>query len=439
MARMLVCTHHTGEPHGILGAQIASTYLSKRLAIPSIVVGIRREFRKEPLLAFIEQYYRGKERIIAFSHLAGRKDIFELIAVLHAMGFTTILGGPQALQDYEGEPDADKVTHRFQGLRGRIDVAIQGPVDGVQPEWLRAKGRTFQSGWSTELFLEIDWSNIYTFSETMEQLDVQVAQVLAAIGCPYAGKESAVLLDPPASLADKAPKVTVRSCGCIFCDVAWDKGFQGHVSKTSLFAQIKGLPEKSGRKIPFELIDEYPITTLQAILDETRKEAIQLTQVNLVCRVDAVIRHAEALQEILTLARDRGIRIMFSSIGFESFSEKILVNFNKGVTVAEIVQCVELLRRLKDQFGETMLYRRDEGATHGFIHPTPWDDSETFPEMDRNIFLHRLFEDILPEHSTPLIIHHGSSLGDWLRQIEESANVAFGRDGTWIEWWNHTL
>ncbi|HME41871.1 MAG TPA: hypothetical protein VKF36_02200 [Syntrophorhabdales bacterium] len=435
---MLICTHHTGEPHGILGAQVAATYFSRRLAIPSIVVGLKRDFHKEKFLAFAQDHYQGKERIIGFSHLSGRKEIFQLIAMLHEMGFTTILGGPQALQDYAGEPDADRFPHRFQGLKDRVDIAIQGPVDGVRQKYLKEKNRTFQSGWATDIYLEVDWSNLYTFSEKLEPLEIQVAQVLAAIGCPYARKESAALLDPPVSLADKVPKITIRSYGCIFCDVAWDKGFQGHVNRASLMAQIKGLPDKAGRKIPFELIDEYPITTLQALLDETQEEGIDLSQVNLVCRVDAVTKHAEALTKILSTARERAIRIMFSSIGFESFSEKILAHFNKGVTVAEITECVELLRRLKDEFGDTLLYRRDEGATHGFIHPTPWDDGETFPEMDRNIFIHGLFDDILPDHSTPLIIHHGSALGEWLRQIEESTNVVFGRDSTWIEWWNHT-
>ncbi len=438
MARMLICTHHTGEPHGILGAQVAATYFSRRLSIPSIVVGLKRDFQKENFLAFAENYYQGKERIIGFSHLSGRKEIFELIAILHEMGFTTILGGPQALQDYAGEPDAERFPYRFHGLKERVDITIQGPVDGVRPEHLSEKGRAIQVGWTTDLYLEVDWSNLYTFSDKLEPLNVKVAQVLASIGCPYAKKESAVLLDPPASLADKVPKMAVRTCGCIFCDVAWDKGFQGHVNRASLLAQVKGLPDNAGRKIPFELIDEYPITTLQTLLDETQKEGIDPSQVNLVCRVDAVTKHAETLSKILHTARERAIRIMFSSIGFESFSDKILTLFNKGVTVAEIIECVELLRRLKDEFGDTLLYRRDEGATHGFIHPTPWDDSETFPEMDRNIFIHGLFDDILPDHSTPLIIHHGSALGEWLRKIEESTNVTFGRDGTWIEWWNHT-
>ena len=438
MSRMLICTHHTGEPHGILGAQVAATFFSKKLHVPTIVVGLARNFQKERLLAFIEEHYQGKERIIGFSHLSGRKDIFDLISTLHEAGFTTILGGPQAMQDYTGETEADRFPHRFHGLKDRVDIVVQGPVNGVKPEHLKEKARSVQSAWTTDLYLDVDWSNIYTFSEKLEPLEVLVAQVLAAIGCPYAKKESAVLLDPPVSLADKAPKLTIPSCGCIFCDVAWDKGFQGHVDRTTLLAQIKQLPEKSGRKIPFELIDEYPIATLRAVLDVTEKDKIDLSQVNLVCRVDAVTKHRETLKEILRLARERSIRIMFSSVGFESFSEKILSYFNKGVTVAEIIECVELLRRLKDEFGDSFLYRRDEGAAHGFIHPTPWDDSETFPEMDRNIVLNGLFEDILPDHSTPLIIHHGSALGDWLRQIEEATGVTFGREGTWIEWWNHT-
>ena len=126
---------------------------------------------------------------------------------------------------------------------------------------------------------------------------------------------------------------------------------------------------------------------------------------------------------------------MFASIGFESFCDRLLQYFCKGITVADIVKCVETLRRLKDRFGTpSSTDERDEGANHGFIRPTPWDDSETLQEMDRNIFLYRFFEDILPEHSTPLIIHHASYLGDWIRQIESgrvsrSAGMEPGSNG----------
>jgi hypothetical protein len=162
---------------------------------------------------------------------------------------------------------------------------------------------------------------------------------------------------------------------------------------------------------------------------------MKLSQINLVCRADEINAQAQALPDVLSLARSQDVRILFASIGFESFSDRLLQHFAKGITVAENIRCVETLRRLKDLFKDHLLYRRDEGANHGFIRPTPWDDGETLREMDGNIFLHRLFEDILPEQSTPLIIHHASYLGDWVRQIEGTSRFAFPREGTWIEWW----
>jgi len=203
-----------------------------------------------------------------------------------------------------------------------------------------------------------------------------------------------------------------------------------------VIAQIENLPEVEGKKIPFELIDEYPIRSIGKLLEGAKQQKVKLSQINLVCRVDDINDHASDLAEILSFAQRQDVKIMFASIGFESFCDRLLQYFCKGITFSDIVKCVETLRRLKDRFGNHLLYRRDEGANHGFIRPTPWDDGEIIAEMDREIFLHRFFEDILPEHSTPLIIHHASYLGDWIRKIELSTNITFSRDGTWIEWWN---
>ena len=94
------------------------------------------------------------------------------------------------------------------------------------------------------------------------------------------------------------------------------------------------------------------------------------------------------------------------------------------------------MRKLKDRYRETLLYRTDEGACHGFIHPTPWDNAGTMPEIDWNIVVNRLYEDVLPPHSIPLIIHHSSYLADWIRSIEDETGLTFPRDATWIEWWS---
>jgi hypothetical protein len=469
---MIIFTHHTGKSYGILGAQVAATFLQRKLFIPSIVVGIERNFSKERLLRFIDEYYGGKwsptggpmapfrrscgesarpdsrhhglqlpgERVIAFSHLCGRIDIFELIQELKQRGFTTILGGPQARQDYRGEPDADSYPHRFRGLKSIVDIALQGPVDHLQAEHLAGGSALLEYPWTRDIFLEVDWSNIYTFSDSLKKIDVRLAQVLNAIGCPYANKPRTVILPPPSNLRGSGiPELEVRSEGCIFCDVSTDKGYHGSVHQDRIIAQIAGLPAVDGRKIPFELIDEYPIRSLGRLMEDAQGRDIRLSQINLVCRVDDINAHASDLAEIMSLAKRHAVKIMFASIGFESFSDRLLHYFCKGITMADIVKCVETLRRLKDRFGNHFLYRRDEGANHGFIRPTPWDDGETLQEIDRNIFLHRLFDDILPDGSTPLIIHHASFLGGWIRQIESTTGVTFSRHGTWIEWWNPSM
>jgi hypothetical protein len=361
----------------------------------------------------------------------------KLIQELKQEAFITLLGGPQSRQDYVGEPETDSYPHRFRGLKSMVDIAFHGPVDLLRSEHLEERELLLNYPWTKNIFLEVDWSNLYTFSDTLKRLDVKMGQVLNAIGCAYGCKAQTIILPPPTSLSEKGiPELEVRSEGCIFCDVSRDKGYHGSVDRDMLITQIIGLPEVDGRKIPFELIDEFPIRSLGKLIEDAERHGIKLSQINLVCRVDDINSHASDLPEILSLARSQGTKIMFSSIGFESFSDRLLQYFCKGITVEDIVNCVETLRRLKNQYDGTFLYRRDEGANHGFIRPTPWDDGETIQEIDRNIFLHRFFEDILPECSTPLIIHHASYLGDWIRQIESATDITFSREGTWIEWWN---
>jgi len=47
----------------------------------------------------------------------------------------------------------------------------------------------------------------------------------------------------------------------------------------------------------------------------------------------------------------------------------------------------------------------------------------------------QIINDILPPHSTPLIIHHASGLGRWIREIEGREEIWFKRYGSIIGWW----
>ena len=361
---MIIFTHHTGEPHAVLGAQVAATFFQRKLSIPSIVIGVERNFSREQLFRFIDEYYTGTwsprgispsppqrfrgetsrpkihpfpptaEKIVAFSHLCGRKDLIGLAQELKQKGFITILGGPQARQDYNGEPDLDSYSHRFRGLKSIVDIAFQGPVDGLRSEDLRTGAGLLENPWTKSIFLEVDWSNLYTFSETLKKTEVRLGQVLSAIGCLHARMLQTVTLPPPIHLREKGvPELEIRSEGCIFCDVSRDKGYHGSVGPDRLMTQIAGLPEVGGRKIPFELIDEYPIPSLSKLLEDAERNGIKLSQVNLVCRVDHINARVSDLPEILSLARSQDTKIMFSSIGFESFSDRLLRYFCKGITV----------------------------------------------------------------------------------------------------------
>ncbi len=219
--------------------------------------------------------------------------------------------------------------------------------------------------------------------------------------------------------------------------MAVDKGFHGTLDTETVIRQIQCLPEiRYARKIPFELINEYPLPILLDLLEAIHLRDIELSQINLTLRADGLISGVEHLKSLLMVAARRDIFVLISSIGFESFDDRILRNLNKGLSVADNLQAIRLMRDLKAEFGDTFGYSNREGANHGFIHPTAWDTEETAAKNQKTISLYGLQNDILPPHSTPLVIHHASALGDWIREIEHREGLQWPRYGSVIGWWD---
>ena len=154
------------------------------------------------------------------------------------------------------------------------------------------------------------------------------------------------------------------------------------------------------------------------LLEQARNQGLPLSRINLTLRADWLLKSQVHLQTSLELARETGIRIVLASIGFESFSDALLRNLNKGLSAATNLAAIDLIRQMKDTYPGELGYLRSEGGNHGFIHPTPWDTPATESELGRVITRHSLATDILPDHSTPLIIQHASGLGAWIRAIE---------------------
>jgi hypothetical protein len=452
----IIASYFARESYGLLGPQMAATIIQENTPHDCIVIAVTREDDKTILKEAIAAYFGMKEPIIGFSLLSGREDLFALAKELKHEGALTFLAGPQAHVDYLGEIDWQDHPHRFQGLSKNFTFSLPGPAEQAihllenlgEDGWegtpgllsLRENGEMLQNpkkGWDEKFLAHMRWKNIYNMGKTgLVPLKIGTGQVLQQIGCPYAVRERSAEIDYPVSLGKGAKKVNLPFKGCAFCDVAVDKGFYGALEMETVVHQIRCLPEREdGRKIPFELINENPLPGLPSLLTELRETKIRVSQINLIMRADWFLKGERHLREALKLAKGMSVRILLASVGFESFDDRILRNLNKGSSVETNLRAIRRMRELKEAFPLEWGYSRKEGAIHGFIHPTPWDTKETFTKIQKKIDQYALAVDILPQHSTPLIIHHASSLGDWIREIERRDGVHFRRHGTIIEWW----
>jgi hypothetical protein len=454
---VIVANYFKGEAYGLLGPQLAATVIEEHASCECIVVGITREDNPAAIKKALAGYFGVERPVIGFSSLGGRPDLFSLARELKEEGAFTILAGPQADVDYTGEVGRDVWPHRFKGLSDHFSLALHGPAEAaidLLKDLDGGKQRTIpgllfhregtgvihhpRKSWDERFLRRVNWANLYRIEGGgLRPLPVRTAQVLQQIGCPHAARETWVNVGfPQPSARRNREPVRLLLKGCSFCDVAADKGFYGTLGMGTVLDQIRCLPERTdGKKIPFELINENALLSLPRLLTATSDAGIGLSQINLTLRADWLLKEEGRLREALGLARTMGTRILLASVGFESFDDGILRNLNKGLCVKTNLDAIALMRRLKGEFTDEWAYARSEGAVHGFIHPTPWDTEETWATIQAVIQRHGLAEDILPDHSTPLIIHHASGLGDWIREVETREGIRYNRLDSIIEWW----
>jgi hypothetical protein len=446
--RMVILTSYVQrESYGLLGPQLAASIIQENTIHDCIVLTVAREDDKNLLKKTLYDYFGNRRPVIGFSYLAGRTDLFSLARDLKEDGSFTILAGPQADVDFAGEKGRQDHPHYFQGLSSCFSMAVHGPAEQVLPFLNRPIDQktpsdpdllNASSTWNEEFLTTVRWDNLYRLgSGTLTPLPVATGQVLQQIGCPHASQTRTIEIDYPVAFRrNEKDKVALSLKGCSFCDVAIDKGFHGALSLDAVLEQIQRLPEgEDGRKIAFELINENAVPGLPALLVGVREKGIRLSQVNLTLRADWFVLGEKALREALALAGALDVRVLLGSMGFESFDDRILSNLHKGLDAETNLRAVKLMRDLKNEFPRHWAYSRQEGAIHGFIHPTPWDSPETESNNRRLIALYGLLNDILPDRSVPLIIHHASALGDWAREIEKRESVQFKREGSTIGWW----
>ena len=446
--KMVILTGYVGgETYGLLGPQLAASIVQENTIYDCIVVTVTRDDDKNHLKKTLQDYFGNRRPVIGFSYLAGRTDLFTLARELREEGSFTILAGPQADVDFAGEKGWQDHPHYFQGLSSCFSMALHGPAERILPFLNRPIDQkpssdpgliNATSTWNEQFLTKVHWDNLYRLRDgALTPLPVTTGQVLQQIGCPHASQTRTIEIDSPVAFRkNEEDKLRLSLKGCSFCDVAVDKGFHGVLSLGGVLEQIQRLPEhEDGCKIPFELINENAVPGLPALLAGVRAKGIRLSQINLTLRADWFVLAEKILREALALAGALDVRILLGSMGFESFDDRILSNLHKGLDVETNLRAVKLMRELKNEFPHQWAYARHEGSVHGFIHPTPWDTAETESNNSRIIALYGLLNDILPDRSVPLIIHHASALGDWAREIEKREDIQFKREGSTIGWW----
>jgi len=457
MKAAVITSYFAGETYGLLGPQMAATVIRENTPYDCIVIAVSRNDDKILLKKALADYFQKDRPVIGFSTLSGRNDLFSFARELKDEGALTILAGPQADVDYLGEKNWQNHSHRFQGLSDNFSISLHGPAEQAialfknlnKEKWREIPGLLYlneyqkiihnpKKNWDEKFLGRVNWNNIYRLEQTaLVPHKITTGQVLQQIGCPYAARNKRIEIDYPAFMNNN--KIQISSKGCSFCDVAVDKGFYGTLSINTAIDQILCLPEREdGRKVPFELINENPLPDLPDLLGQVKSKRIDLSQINLTMRADWLIKGKKHLIKALKFAKNMEIRIILTSIGFESFDDMILHNLNKGVNLQFNLKAIDLMRQLKDEFPSHFGYLRNEGGNHGFIHPTPWDSKKTSVNIQKIIDRYELTIDILPNHSTPLIIHHSSVLGDWIRKIEKKEGILFKRYDSIIGWWEES-
>ena len=455
---VIISGYFSNETYGLLGPQMAAAIIKGNTSYDCIVVAVTNEYNKIELKKALNNYFAEagstEKSIVGFSTLGGRLDLFELAKELKNESVITILAGPQAGVDFRGEVGKDEFSHRFQGFGDCFTFAIQGPAEQIipflnsdldhynYPGFLyKEKSNTIISNapapFTSNHLSKVFWDNIFILEDSsFKPLKITSAQILQQIGCPHASVSRQISIDYPEALSQNQSSIKIEQKGCSFCDVATDKGYMGNITDNAIAEQLQLLPEmENSKKIPFELINENPVPKLLSLLKLADSLEIKLSQINLTMRADYLVAGFDKFKTVLKKAQKNKIKILAASIGFESFDNNILSNLNKGVTADTNIKAIKKMRMLEYEFQNTFFYTRKDGANHGFIHPTPWDNAKTRQNTNVLVARYNLAQDILPNHSTPLIIHHASALAEWARQIEIKQGIEFSRHGSTIGWW----
>ncbi len=202
-----------------------------------------------------------------------------------------------------------------------------------------------------------------------------------AIGCPF-------LLDARQNprFARLALDEQVQTRGCTFCldNVGTYAMPREDEALAAWLGQLRSLRAARPEAREVLLVDERPHPFLPALFAALAAEpALHGLTVLVKSRVDWLLEFAREIERAIELAATSGSVLDLYLVGFESFDQAQLDLFNKGVTVADNVRAIELMRALGQRHPRAFAF--DRHRAHGIVLFTPWSTPASLLENARRM------------------------------------------------------
>ena len=87
---VIITGYFKGETYGLLGPQMAATIINAHTDFSAIVVGVTNENDIQDVKSALNHYFGNQQKIVGFSSLGGRPDLFDFAGELKEQGAVTI-------------------------------------------------------------------------------------------------------------------------------------------------------------------------------------------------------------------------------------------------------------------------------------------------------------------------------------------------------------
>ena len=336
----------------------------------------------------IEQVIRvGADLVFTKMHVSDR-----LVQQLHKEGIRTLflrsyhIRPPEGLYQYVVDGDVryallELVEELRRGQAPADEEVIAPQVPVAQP------GRR-----ATDTMAFVDLKRFrpavdFIDAASGEQRLYQRFALITNRGCPYSAPIEANPLF--ADLDLDAERYTMR--GCSFCEMGGDYVKLPVPDYADyLCGQIAYYAEHAPGS-EMLVSDEAAFDSLARLLDHMFKRGIEGVTLLVKGRIEGLLKRMDRFEKALGRADQHHIRVVFFLIGIENFSDAELLRYNKGITQADVISCIERLDRLEQRFEAAFSWR--EYRSHGFILFNPWttlDDLNINLEMFQRFRMDRL-------------------------------------------------